>query len=251
MPKENRVGLGWQIAPDGINRWHNGQTGGYSSVIYVHPPTKKGVVILCNTPTDLIWPLGEKLLQAMRGLNPAPLDVPKAIAMGPELLTRYEGVYELEPSETITITVDNGQLMAQMTGQEKHRMYPLSEAEFFLRIADAQISFVSGDNGEVDKLVLHQNGNNLTAPRVAPTNYGEELEPFITKTMRDDKTPGLAIGIVKDGRLVYARGFGVMKLGEADKPVTPRDHFSHGLGHQTLCRHGRDAACRARPLRVR
>jgi CubicO group peptidase (beta-lactamase class C family) len=43
--------------------------------------------------------------------------------------------------------------------------------------------------------------------------------------MRDDKTPGLAIGIVKDGRLVYARGFGVMKLGEAEQPVTPETIF--------------------------
>lgn len=165
LPTGHRVGLGWQIAPDGITRWHNGQTGGYSSIMYVHPPTKQAVVILCNTPTDLIWPLGEKLLQAMRGLQPAPLAVPHAITLSPDLLRRYAGVYELEPSETITIKLEEGRLLAQLTGQDRHPMDALSETEFFFHIADAQISFVKGDDGRVEKLILHQNGSDLVATR--------------------------------------------------------------------------------------
>jgi CubicO group peptidase (beta-lactamase class C family) len=51
------------------------------------------------------------------------------------------------------------------------------------------------------------------------------LDPLIEKGLYDDPTPGLAVGVVHNGRLVYARGFGVMKLGHPEKPVTPETLF--------------------------
>jgi CubicO group peptidase (beta-lactamase class C family) len=47
----------------------------------------------------------------------------------------------------------------------------------------------------------------------------QHLEAAITQTMREQKIPGFAIGIVKDGRLAYPRGFGVMRV-DAKPPVT-------------------------------
>jgi CubicO group peptidase (beta-lactamase class C family) len=51
------------------------------------------------------------------------------------------------------------------------------------------------------------------------------LNPLIEKGLHDDPKPGLAIGVVHNGTLVYARGFGVMKLGHPEKPVTPETLF--------------------------
>lgn len=51
------------------------------------------------------------------------------------------------------------------------------------------------------------------------------LDPLIEKGLHDDPTPGLAVGVVHNGRLVYARGFGVMKLGHPEKPVTTETLF--------------------------
>jgi CubicO group peptidase (beta-lactamase class C family) len=51
------------------------------------------------------------------------------------------------------------------------------------------------------------------------------LDPLIEKGMRDDPTPGMAIGVVHNGHLVYARGFGVRKLGHPEKPVTTETLF--------------------------
>jgi CubicO group peptidase (beta-lactamase class C family) len=48
----------------------------------------------------------------------------------------------------------------------------------------------------------------------------DRLESSITRTMQDQKIPGFAIGVVRDGRLVYGRGFGVMRLGDPARPVT-------------------------------
>jgi CubicO group peptidase (beta-lactamase class C family) len=52
------------------------------------------------------------------------------------------------------------------------------------------------------------------------------LEAYITNGMKAFDNPGLAIGIVADGRLVYAKGFGVRKKGGA--PVDTRTVFQIG-----------------------
>jgi CubicO group peptidase (beta-lactamase class C family) len=58
-----------------------------------------------------------------------------------------------------------------------------------------------------------------------PDKYTERLEPLLVKLMAEQKIPGLAIGVVEDGRLVYARGFGVMRLGDMSSPVTAKTLF--------------------------
>src|SRR5437763_5937150 len=40
-----------------------------------------------------------------------------------------------------------------------------------------------------------------------------ELEPKIEKEVQEGRLPGFAIGVVKNGKLIYAKGFGVAKLG--------------------------------------
>jgi CubicO group peptidase (beta-lactamase class C family) len=56
------------------------------------------------------------------------------------------------------------------------------------------------------------------------SRYVERLQPSLEQIMRELKLPGLAVGVVEDGRLAYSRGFGIMKLGE-DRPVTPETLF--------------------------
>src|SRR6266487_3498591 len=55
-------------------------------------------------------------------------------------------------------------------------------------------------------------------------SYKDRLDPIVEQGMREQKIPGLVVGIVQNGRLVYSKGFGVMKLGEP-KPVTPETLF--------------------------
>ncbi len=60
---------------------------------------------------------------------------------------------------------------------------------------------------------------------LAEDRYRTVLEPLLETIIRDHKMPGLAIGVVEGDRLVYARGFGVMKMGEASRPITPKTLF--------------------------
>jgi CubicO group peptidase (beta-lactamase class C family) len=53
----------------------------------------------------------------------------------------------------------------------------------------------------------------------------QQLQQSLEKIIQDKKTPGVAVGIIKDGKLVYARGFGVMNVDDPSRPVTPETLF--------------------------
>jgi CubicO group peptidase (beta-lactamase class C family) len=61
----------------------------------------------------------------------------------------------------------------------------------------------------------------------APTNPVQGLDAYIQKAMRDWGGAGLAIAVVKDDSIVFARGYGVREVGKPD-PVTPRSLFAIG-----------------------
>jgi hypothetical protein len=66
----------------------------------------------------------------------------------------------------ITITLEDGKLMGTPTGQPKVELYPTSETDFYLKVVDAQVTFVKGDQGVVTELILHQNGRNIPAKKI-------------------------------------------------------------------------------------
>ena len=50
------------------------------------------------------------------------------------------------------------------------------------------------------------------------------LDHYVTEVMRTFEVPGLSVAIVKDGRVLVSRGYGVRKLGEA-APVNQDTRF--------------------------
>ena len=57
-------------------------------------------------------------------------------------------------------------------------------------------------------------------------DYGK-LEEFILNRMRESRLPGLSIGLIKDGELVYSRGFGFRDI-ERGLPATPDTIYGIG-----------------------
>ena len=53
------------------------------------------------------------------------------------------------------------------------------------------------------------------------------FDSVIERAIKDFKVPGLAIAVVKDGEVIYAKGFGLRDI-EKDLPVTPRTLFAIG-----------------------
>jgi len=80
------------------------------------------------------------------------------ISLPAEQMQKFTGVYELAPTFTITVNLEDGHLMAQPTGQPKFEIFAETPNKFFLKVVDAQIEFIAGPDGGVTKMILHQNG---------------------------------------------------------------------------------------------
>jgi len=171
-PGEIGVGLCWHQARDGVTWFHDGLTGGYSAVVYVHPPKRLGVFVLTNTAASETSALGEKIIQSLLGMTVEPVKFRKAVAVDRATLERYVGKYLLSPFNGFTITLEDGRLMAQLTGQDKYEIFAESETQFFYRAVDAQLEFKPEDNGEVKRLILHQNGGHLPSLKLGGAGAG-------------------------------------------------------------------------------
>ncbi len=75
------------------------------------------------------------------------------------ILQQYAGVYELVPGFTLTMTVEEGKLMTQASGQPKFELFAEKGNLFFLKVVDASVEFIRGEDGKVNALILHQNGD--------------------------------------------------------------------------------------------
>jgi len=166
MPNGIGVGLAWHVARDGVSWWHNGQTAGYGSAVFAVPVKQLGVVVLMNTGTDITLAVAERIVQSAIGMSPKPLLVRKAINVSPEELKQYEGIYAFSLFAAITVTLEDGKLLAQLPGQDKFQLFAESEAKFFYKVVDAQITFARAADGKAYKLILHQNGIDQTALRI-------------------------------------------------------------------------------------
>ena len=88
-----------------------------------------------------------------------------AIHVDPKILDSYVGTYELDKGVDLTITVENGQLMGQATGQGKTPIYAETETKFFLLAAPTSVEFVKDDQGKVTSIVLHLYGHDRKAQK--------------------------------------------------------------------------------------
>ena len=75
-------------------------------------------------------------------------------------------MYQLAPDFQITVTREGAQLFAQATAQPKFPLFAESETEWFLKVVDAQLSFVKDSSGKFNSLILHQGGANVPGRRV-------------------------------------------------------------------------------------
>jgi CubicO group peptidase (beta-lactamase class C family) len=67
----------------------------------------------------------------------------------------------------------------------------------------------------------------FTSDAIAQKEPVKGLDAYIVKALKDWNAPGLALAIVKDDKVIYAKGYGVQKLGEST-PVDEHTIFAIG-----------------------
>jgi CubicO group peptidase (beta-lactamase class C family) len=96
---------------------------------------------------------------------PAPTATSAQVAVKQETLARYAGTYEIAPGLDVRMTVENGRLMTQITGQPKFELFAESETSFFLKVVEAKVEFFTGAAGAVTHIVIRQGGRETKALR--------------------------------------------------------------------------------------
>lgn len=56
----------------------------------------------------------------------------------------------------------------------------------------------------------------FSVPVLAQLPQLEDLDPYVEKSMRDWQTPGLAVAIVRNDSMIFAKGYGLRELGKKD-----------------------------------
>lgn len=162
VAKDIQIGLGWHIQSvnDDELFWHNGGTGGYTSFTGFSRKTNKAITILNNSERS-VDDLGVHFFDPSVRITPTE----KAIAVPVQILQRYVGVYEIQPGHEFDVKLENGQLLIKLSGQQYLAVYAESESKFFYRAVEASVAFFRNKKGEVDRLVLYQNGHEVSAKR--------------------------------------------------------------------------------------
>jgi len=167
-PFKNNYGYGWGITKK-YNRpvvAHDGSINGFTSFIARFPDDRVTVVVLSNNEDAPSQRIGGALSAIVFGENYKIRQERRTVALDPKSLDAYAGQYQLAPTFIITVTNENGKLMAQATNQPKFELFAESETKFFLKAVDAQVTFVKDAGGRITQLILHQNGRDLPAPKI-------------------------------------------------------------------------------------
>ena len=156
-------GLGWQAGTTGGVRdvGHGGSQQGSSAMILIAPAVRDGVVVLTNSDAAGASELASQLLAIV--LRVPPIDH-KEITVDPKLYDGYIGRYNVGPV-VMTVVREGDHLFAQTNGP-KIQIFPESARDYFFKMFDAQITFVTDSSGRATELVLHEGGTDLFANRI-------------------------------------------------------------------------------------
>jgi CubicO group peptidase (beta-lactamase class C family) len=161
-------GLGLEIGGADADPFfsHGGANEGFRNNFFAYEKEGEGAFVMTNGDNGGV--LADEILHAIAaeyGWADFKPIVRTAISVDPKIIAQYAGTFALAPQFDLVVTVENGQLITQATGQQKVPLFAESETVFFPTVIDAKIEFFKDDQGKVTHLVLHQNGQEMKAPK--------------------------------------------------------------------------------------
>jgi len=108
------------------------------------------------------------------------------VSIDPALYPRYVGNYRFPDGSIMTVSIREGGLATQLTGQNQLDIFPEAGNLFFYRAVPAQLSFAVENRGPVESLILHQNGYEQTARRI-DDHLAHEIAFELESRIRDKR----------------------------------------------------------------
>jgi CubicO group peptidase (beta-lactamase class C family) len=161
-------GLGLEIGGSASKPYfsHGGVNEGFESLFVAYEDGSEGAFIMTNAQGGSA--LADEIMHSIAAEYNWPDYHPTVRTVVPvdaKVLATYPGRYELEPTFSLVITLEDGHLAVEPTGQPKFSLFAASPTRYFLTVVDAELEFVKDDQGKVVSLVLHQGGHDQKAVR--------------------------------------------------------------------------------------
>ena len=90
----------------------------------------------------------------------------KDVVVPPDLLSSYLGVYELGPGFTLTLSLDEQQLLVTSTGASPVEFFPKDNTNFYAKIVNAKFEINSDEAGVVTGMTYQQGGRTMNLPKI-------------------------------------------------------------------------------------
>ncbi len=125
---------------------------------------------------DYNWQINDKLIEvgdkeirknaATRKLLPnLTTTIENMPAVDTLICKKYLGKYLLQ-NQIFTVVLDNGKFYVKVPGGAKIQLLPFSETGFFIEGDDVQLVFNKTENGAVDKMIIHQGGQEIESKKI-------------------------------------------------------------------------------------
>ena len=92
--------------------------------------------------------------------------LPPMLWLAADKLKEYQGHYSLSPGREFNVRARGNVLMVKLGDQPSIPAYPDAPDHFYYDAVAASLTFTRDANGDVDALILHQNGKNPRAERL-------------------------------------------------------------------------------------
>jgi CubicO group peptidase (beta-lactamase class C family) len=205
---------------------HTGGIEGFNTIMRYFPEDKLTVIVLSNfngLPTDIAG----KLSTVAHGGKVVLISERKEIRVDPRTFDGYTGRYQLAPGAVITVTNEGDHLMTQLTGQPKFEVFAEGDRDYFLKVVDAQITFVTDSGGRATELILHQNGADHHAERIGDAPPKDHKEVAVDPKLFDgyvgtyELVPNVVFKVTREGDHLFAQltgqqNFEIFPEGERD-----------------------------------
>jgi len=191
---------------------HNGGIEGFNTKLAYYPDDKLTVIVLANLNGVAAEAIASNMASLAHGEKVILTSERKEVPVDPKIFEGYTGRYELVPNVYMTVTSEHDQLKAQLTGQTALEIFPEDEKDYFYKVVDAQITFVTDSQGKATELILHQNGLDQHAKRIgdAPVQK-EHKEVTVDPKLFDgyvgtyQLAPNFVFTITRDGGHLFAQ----------------------------------------------
>lgn len=165
-PLKNNYGYGWMINSFEGKKIvsHSGGAAGYRSNFAQIINEDICIILLSNTENANMELITRNLFKIVFN---NPYKIPFEITFPKEILAKYVGTYQIDtPHIVMYITVSDGRLAAQASGQPKTMLLAENKNYFYAEEADAFIEFEKGATQMTDKMILNQGGRKFTGNRI-------------------------------------------------------------------------------------